>query len=99
MEELLLLLNVSGHQHHGVHKQHNSGDNAERAEGQSRVDIEGGLKTDEYSDGILGHQIIKRLSSLLLRAIHRSSYLQTILFSGLKKSFQKNPRNKKTFHE
>jgi hypothetical protein len=63
VEELLLLLNVGGHERHGVHQQHNPGDNAERAEGQSRVDIEGGLKTDEYSDGILGHQIKKRLKS------------------------------------
>ena len=29
---------------HGVDKEDNAGDNAERAEGQSRVDIEGGLK-------------------------------------------------------
>ena len=40
----LFLLNVGGDQVHGVDKEDNAGDNAERAEGQSRVDIEGGLK-------------------------------------------------------
>ncbi len=92
MEELLLLLNVGGHERHSVHKQHNPGDYAERAEGQSRVDIEGGLKTDECWDGFLGHQIIKRLYSLLLHSIHRPSYLQTILFSGFKNSYKKSAK-------
>jgi hypothetical protein len=102
MEELLLLLNVGGHQRHSVHKQHNPGDYAERAEGQSRVDIEGGLKTDEYSDGILGHQIKKRLYSLLLPSIHRPfctcrPYSSLVLKNSYKKIRQ--TRKLETFHE
>jgi hypothetical protein len=52
-------------------------------------------------DGILGHQINKRLESLL-HAIRSAFFCfwrilkKTILFSDFKKSLQKNPRNKKT---